>query len=176
MPKSDAAEDRTDIDDQSAPLRSHGRQNRARGAQQPDDIGVEYHLGLIGGKRLGHPGRCDASVVDEHVDTARVRKHFTDGSLNRRVVADVELDDGDALLAQRAGPIAVLAIHIAHRGKDDVTSARQGFRGVTAEAARGAGDENGFVLGHDSSPFAVIGFELRPPARTASVCGRENRG
>jgi hypothetical protein len=144
--KRDAAEDRADIDDQSPALPAHPDQHRAGRAQQADDVGVEDDLGLIRRERLGDAGRRDAGVVDEHVDALRAFERLLHATLDRGVVADVDLDHLDALLAERLRVVSVLSSRIAHRGEHHMAPAGHGLRGVAAEARAGARDQ--YRLGH----------------------------
>src|SRR6516164_2271074 len=124
--KGHAPEDRADVDDQSVTLPAHGRQYRANGAEQSHDIRIEHYLGLIGREGLSDPGGCNAGVVDEHIDATSMREHLLHGLVDRGVATDVELDDLDALLAERSRVVAVPRFRIAHRSEHRMAGAGQG--------------------------------------------------
>ena len=84
------------------------------------------------------PAERHAGVVDEDVDAAGVGKHLGDRCVDRGVVGDVELDDGDALRGQRGRHVLVAAGGIAERGEDAVAGLGESLGGVAAEAARRA--------------------------------------
>jgi hypothetical protein len=53
--------------------------------------------------------------------------YLFDGGVNRGVVANVKLNDGNALFAQRIGLIMMFTGHIAHRREHRMSGASQSF-------------------------------------------------
>jgi hypothetical protein len=106
----------------------------------PTTFVLKTTLAWFGVNALGDPGRCDAGVVDEHIDARRAHQYVLHCSINRIIAADVEFDHLDPLLAQCLRMFAVLHLRIAHGREHGVAGASQGFSRVTSETGAGASD------------------------------------
>src|SRR5215831_1990683 len=77
--------------------------------------------------------------------------------VDRGIIADVELDNGDALLAQLLRMVAVLRVWITHGCENHVAGVSHCLGGYAAKAGTGARDQ--YCFGHGMAPFPIRGSE-----------------
>src|SRR5262245_50319035 len=70
------------------------------------------------------------------------------GTLDGRIVCNIEFDDVDTLPAQRVRVLAVSALRLAHGGENRVACALERLRGIATKAGRRPSNQNGFALRH----------------------------
>jgi hypothetical protein len=98
-----------------------------------------------------------AGIVDDHVETARVRDDLGDAGVGRGVRLHVEFDGAQIgrVFHRPGGDVRdlrrIAAGGLPHRGVDRVAGLGQSLGGHETEARRGAGDEDD-GLGHDEAP------------------------
>jgi hypothetical protein len=77
-------------------------------------------------------------------------RHLLNGTVDRCVAADIEVNNGNALLAQIFRWVAVLGLWIAHGSENDMAGASRCLNRGTAEPGTGASDQDRF--GHNQIP------------------------
>ena len=141
-----------------------------------DAVDIERQLpaaGFLRQKFERRLGGYAAGIVDQHIDRAEAFMRRLHHGVDALAVGDVGLDRDDRALQSLGLGVALdrlSDIHVA-RGVDDVAAlAREFHQQTAADAARAAGDDNGFARKaeiHDVFPFVVF-LNLRPsPSRFA---------
>jgi hypothetical protein len=108
-------EDGRDVDDASATLGAHVRQDGLRHTDDTEDVDVQDALGLGDGVLLHGARRADARVVDQDVDAPEPVDHLCDRSGGRVVAAHVEIEVRHTGGRSESGGLAAGSDHLVTR-------------------------------------------------------------
>ena len=98
--KGELAAHRADVDDATASLAAHARQDEAAQLHRREHVRLELTLHTVGRDGLERTRLAVARVVDERRDEAVALLDRRDRSASRRIVGDVELEQLAAVRAQ----------------------------------------------------------------------------
>ena len=128
-------QNRADVDDPTAALRSQIRQHLTGQPHQAEEVGVEQLLSLGDRTLLGGAEDPDSGVVDQNVDAPRPLDDRRHGRGDRRGVGDVERDQLHA--RGRLGALRVAA------GAEDLEAfRREGACDGLTDSRRDAGNQH----------------------------------
>lgn len=145
----DLAGDGRDVDDGSAPLLPHVRQDELRQPGQAEDINLQLPAGFFDGHVLDGAEGAVTGIVDQDVDPALRLQDGGDTGLHRSLVRHIQRQRHDAEFAQRLHPI-----HPAG-GADNYIGILRHLQGLMMAVGVGEGEES-FTINPEIHYFEKI--------------------
>jgi len=130
--------DRREVDDRTAPLRSHVRAHRLRHHHRAHDVDVQGLEPIVARRRSTFVD-VRAGEVDEEVDTAEALDGLRDELLDLRIVADVGRREEDALAELVGERLSTLGVDV--RDGDVRTLLVEGANDRLPDQRRAAGHD-----------------------------------
>ena len=141
--------DRRDIDEHAGLSIAEMRRDRLHARDEAEDVDVELTLNLLAPAGLDRPESAVAGVVEPHVDPTIGLDRLGDRGLRAFRILHVEPDQLEPRLLFKL----LLGRRVAHSGDDVPALVEEEPRRRLAEAAAGAGDDDGLRrrVGHLTS-------------------------
>src|SRR5215469_5270589 len=134
---------------QNAPVAPcpHVRQNRLGHPQHSEQVGLKLFSHVFETQFFNNRHVADASVVDEHIDSAALFEHKFDADFDRKVVGDIHLQraDRDLLVVREAVELLPL-LGRSSSSENNITLAGKKQRCRAAQAVGAASDQNRLLV------------------------------